>query len=320
MSLLTDKPAVADDGRSGAERTRRSASWRGPLAVRIRRETAGWLFLLPAVLVFALFAWWPIVRGLLLAFQRTNLVDPASWVGFDNFRAVLADPLAATAVRNTLIYVGLALVIGFPAPLIVASVMSTVRRGAGLYRFLVYLPVVIPPTVAILLWKWFYDPGSGLFNSLLGKVGLGPYPWLDSPHWALASLVLEATWAGMGGAVLIYLAAMAGIPGELYEAAELDGSGVWRRIWHVMLPQLRPTIGLVLLVQLISTVQVFAEPYLFTGGGPQDSTTTVLLLIFRYAFQNAEYGQAAALTTLMVATLAVLSAVYLRATRSWSHK
>jgi len=111
---------------------------------------------------------------------------------------------------------------------------------------------------------------------------------------------------------------MAGIPGELYEAAEMDGSGVWRRIWHVMLPQLRPVIGLLLLVQLISTIQVFTEPYLFTGGGPQNATMTVLLLIFRYAFQNGEYGQAAALTTLMVLTLAVLSAVYLRATRSWS--
>ncbi|WP_405386711.1 sugar ABC transporter permease [Streptomyces sp. NBC_01102] len=283
-----------------------------------RKQFTAWLFLVPALLVFGLFAWWPIVRSLLLSFQRTNLVEPAVWVGLDNFRTLFDDPLLGTAVGNTVFFVVLGLLIGFPAPLILAAIMSTVRRGAGVYRFLVYLPVVIPPVVAILLWKWFYNPGSGLFNNALGKVGLGPYSWLESTDSAMLSLVLEATWAGMGGAVLIYLAAMVGIPGELYEAAEVDGAGIWRRIWHVMLPQLRSVIGLLLLVQLINTVQVFTEPYVFTGGGPENSTLTVLLLIFRYAFQDGEYGQAAALSFLMVLALALLSAVYLRATRSWS--
>ncbi|MFD4945650.1 carbohydrate ABC transporter permease [Streptomyces sp. NPDC058239] len=283
-----------------------------------RKQLTAWLFLVPALLIFGLFAWWPIVRGLLISFQKTNLVEPAVWVGLDNFRTLFDDPLLGTAVGNTLFFVCLGLLIGFPAPLILAAIMSTVRRGAGVYRFLVYLPVVIPPVVAILLWKWFYDPGSGLFNNVLGKVGLGPYSWLESSDSAMLSLVLEATWAGMGGAVLIYLAAMVGIPGELYEAAEVDGAGIWRRIWHVMLPQLRSVIGLLLLVQLINTVQVFTEPYVFTGGGPENSTLTVLLLIFRYAFQDGEYGQAAALSFLMVLILALLSAVYLRATRSWS--
>ncbi|MFE4330552.1 carbohydrate ABC transporter permease [Streptomyces sp. NPDC056831] len=283
-----------------------------------RKQFTAWLFLVPALLVFGLFAWWPIVRSLLLSFQKTNLVEPAVWVGLDNFRTLFDDPLLGTAVGNTLFFVVLGLLIGFPAPLVLAAIMSTVRRVAGVYRFLVYLPVVIPPVVAILLWKWFYDPGSGLFNNVLGKVGLGPYSWLESSDSAMLSLVLEATWAGMGGAVLIYLAAMVGIPGELYEAAEMDGAGIWRRIWHVMLPQLRSVIGLLLLVQLINTVQVFTEPYVFTGGGPENSTLTVLLLIFRYAFQDGEYGQAAALSFLMVLALALLSAVYLRATRSWS--
>ncbi|MFJ1551321.1 carbohydrate ABC transporter permease [Streptomyces sp. NPDC088246] len=283
-----------------------------------RKQFTAWLFLVPALLVFGLFAWWPIVRSLLLSFQKTNLVEPAVWVGLDNFRTLFDDPLLGTAVGNTLFFVVLGLLIGFPAPLILAAIMSTVRHVAGVYRFLVYLPVVIPPVVAILLWKWFYDPGSGLFNNVLGKVGLGPYSWLESSDSAMLSLVLEATWAGMGGAVLIYLAAMVGIPGELYEAAEVDGAGIWRRIWHVMLPQLRSVIGLLLLVQLINTVQVFTEPYVFTGGGPENSTLTVLLLIFRYAFQDGEYGQAAALSFLMVLALALLSAVYLRATRSWS--
>ncbi|MEU8696651.1 sugar ABC transporter permease [Streptomyces sp. NPDC048680] len=314
MALLTPPRRPADVSKEHAPRVPQP-SRRGTGA---RRQLTAWLFLVPTLLIFGLFAWWPIVRGLLISFQKTNLVEPAVWVGLDNFRALFDDPLLGTAVGNTLVFVGLGLLIGFPAPLILAAVMSTVRRGAGVYRFLVYLPVVIPPVVAILLWKWFYDPGSGLFNNVLGKVGLGPYSWLESSDSAMLSLILESTWAGMGGAVLIYLAAMVGIPGELYEATEVDGAGIWRRIWHVMLPQLRSVIGLLLLVQLINTVQVFTEPYIFTGGGPENSTLTVLLLIFRYAFQDGEYGQAAALSFLMVSALALLSAVYLRATRSWS--
>lgn len=283
-----------------------------------RRDLAALVLLLPTIVVFGFFAWWPMVQGLIISFQRTDLMQPAQWVGLANFQSLFADPLLGTAVLNTLYFVGLGVLIGFPAPLVLASIMSTVRRLGGIYRVLVYLPVVIPPVVAVLLWKWFYDPGAGLFNSLLGLVGLGPYPWLESPDTAMVSLVLQSTWAGMGGSVLIYLAAMAGVPAELYEAAEIDGAGLWRRIWHVMLPQLRPVIGLLLLWQLINTVQVFTEPYVFTGGGPQNSTTTVLLLIFRYGFQQGNYGQAAALAFLLALSLAALSAVYLRATRSWS--
>ncbi|MFF2847301.1 carbohydrate ABC transporter permease [Streptomyces sp. NPDC058001] len=317
MSVLTPsrQPAAASPKTPPRTGTGARKGRRGGAA---GRQLTAWLFLVPTLLIFGLFAWWPILRSLLLSFQRTNLTEPAVWVGLDNFRVLFDDPLLGTAVGNTLFFVGLGVLIGFPAPLVLAAIMSTVRRGAGVYRFLVYLPVVIPPVVAILLWKWFYDPGSGLFNSILGTVGLGPWSWLESSDTAMLSLVLEATWAGMGGAVLIYLAAMVGIPAELYEAAEVDGAGIWRRIWHVMLPQLRSVIGLLLLVQLINTVQVFTEPYVFTGGGPDNATLTVLLLIFRYAFQDGEYGQAAALSFLMVLTLALLSAVYLRATRGWS--
>ncbi|WP_237106877.1 carbohydrate ABC transporter permease [Nonomuraea sp. MG754425] len=283
-----------------------------------RNALTATLFLLPALLVFGVFSWWPILRGLLIGFQETNLVDPATWVGLANFQTLFADPLLGKAVVNTLLFVGLALLIGFPAPLVLAVVLSTVRRAAGLYRFLVYLPVVVPPVVAILLWKWFYDPGHGLFNELLGLVGLGPFPWLDSPHSAMLSLVLQSTWAGMGGAVLIYLAAVVGVPAELYEAAQMDGASIWTRVWRITLPQLRPVIGLLLLMQLINTMQVFTEPYIFTGGGPENATLTVLLLIFRYAFQDGAYGQAAALSFLLAGVLAVLSAGYLRATRAWS--
>lgn len=168
----------------------RTARWRGG-----SQHAAAVLFLIPTALVFGVFAWWPILRSLLLSFQRTNLVDPAAFVGLDNFRTLLADPLLGTAVQNTLLFTGIALLIGFPLPVLLAVLMSELRKGSGLMRVLVYLPVVVPPVVAVLMWKWFYDPDSGLFNQLLGQIGLGPYPWLQSTSTAMPSLVLEATWA-----------------------------------------------------------------------------------------------------------------------------
>ncbi|MEV4887915.1 carbohydrate ABC transporter permease [Nonomuraea sp. NPDC050394] len=285
-----------------------------------RPGLAAALFLIPTVLVFGLFSWWPIVRSVVLGFQRTNLVEAAAFAGLDNFRTLLADPLLGTAAGNTLLFTGLALVIGFPVPIVLAVLMSELRRGSGLMRVLVYLPVVVPPVVAVLMWKWFYDPDSGLFNQLLGLVGLGPYPWLQSTGMAMPSLVLEATWAGAGGAVLIYLAALSSVPVELYEAAQLDGASIPRRIWHVTLPQLRPVLLIMLLLQVINTFQVFTEPFVLTDGGPEDSTVTVLLLIYRYAFVNGDYGAAAALSVSLAVVLALLSAVYLRLTRTWGTK
>jgi multiple sugar transport system permease protein len=172
--------------------------------------------------------------------------------------------------------------------------------------------------VAILLWKYFYDPGSGVFNAILGWVGLGPYAWLNSPHLAMPAIVLEATWAGAGATSIIYLAALTGVRNELYEAAELDGAGIWRRVWHVTIPQIRGIILIMMLLQLIGTFQVFTEPFLFTGGGPDNATTTILLLIYRYAFINGDFGAATALSVLLALVLCVLSVAYHFLTRRWS--
>jgi multiple sugar transport system permease protein len=235
---------------------------------------------------------------------------------------VIHDPLFPIAVRNTAEFAGLALIFGYPIPLVVAVLMSEVRRRRGLYAALVYLPVVIPPVVAVLLWKFFYDAGpNGVFNTILGWVGIGPQPWIQSQSQALPSLVLESTWANAGGTVIIYLAALVSVSPELYEAASVDGAGLWKKVWHVTLPQMRTVLLVTMILQIIGTAQVFLEPYLFTSGGPANSTLTVLLLIYNYAFGNslgASYGEAAALSLMLVAFLAVFSLIYLRATRSWS--
>jgi multiple sugar transport system permease protein len=305
------------EARSAVSTTRRS-----PLTWARNGGLTTLIFLLPLLFVFGAFSWYPIVRTVVMALQHTNLVQPARWVGLQNFRTVLHDPLLPTAVKNTAEFAGLALIFGYPIPLVAAVLMSEVRRFRGLFSALAYLPVVIPPVVAVLLWKTFYDASStGVFNTVLGWVHLGPYPWLQSEHWAMPSLVLESTWANAGGTIIIYLAALTGVNRELYEAAAVDGASLWHKVWHITLPQLRGVLLVTMILQILGTAQVFLEPYLFTSGGPDNSTMTILLMIYNYAFGNSlggDYGAATALSLMLATFLALLSLVYLRATRSWS--
>lgn len=310
MLLSPPRPSASPARRIGRRRFR---SWRargGPIAL---------LFALPVVAIFAYFAWGPILRALIMSLQRTNLISAPEWVGVENFAYVLADPLLGTAVRNTLWFALLALIFGFPVPLFLAVFMAELRAKRGLFTVLAYLPVMVPPVVAILLWKTFYHPSStGLFNTVLSWFHIPPQPWLNSPDMAMPAIVLEATWAGAGSAVIIYLAALTAVRTELYEAAELDGAGIWSRVWHVTLPQIRGVILIMVLLLLIGAMQVFTEPYLFTGGGPMNATISVMMLIYNYAFLFGDYGAATALSLLLAVALGILSAVFHLATRKWS--
>jgi multiple sugar transport system permease protein len=296
-----------------ASRTRR-----GPnrLRRRIGDNLQAYLFLAAGLASFALFSWYPLVKGVILSFQQDNLVVPPYWVGLDNFRALFADPLFFTAWRNTLEFTGLALVFGYAVPFVVAIVINEFRHLKGYFRIAVYLPVMLPPIVSVLLWQYFYDPGSGLFNSVLGALHLPTSDWTQSPKMAMISLVLVSTWSNMGGATIMYLAGLSTIPSELYEAAELDGASVWQRVRYVTLPQMRFVLLALLLLQIVATMQVFIEPYQLTGT-TNEETITVMVLIYRYAFTvNNDFGLAAAMSVLLFVVLAVFSAVYLRLTRN----
>ena len=290
---------------------------------RVSRDGLSTLvFLLPLLGIFGLFSWFPIIRAFVMSLQETNLVSTPTFVGAENFARVLADPLFGIAVSNTAYFALLALVIGFPIPLVLAVIMSETRRGKGLLSALAYLPVVVPPVVSVLLWRFFFDASpTGVFNTIFGWIGLGPLPWLQNSASAMPSIVMEATWAAAGGTVIIYLAALLSVPPELYDAAEVDGASIRQKIWHVTLPQLRGVLFVTLILQLIATAQLFTEPFLFTGGGPANSTMSLLLLIYHYAFQNSlggDYGMAAALSVMLAAFLGVFTAGYFWLTRSWS--
>ncbi|WP_240799429.1 sugar ABC transporter permease [Streptomyces sp. A0958] len=283
---------------------------------RIRENLTAYVFLAAGLICFALFSWYPIVRGLLLGFQQVNFSQPATWVGWENYQRLFDDPLFTTAWKNTGYFTLLALVFGFAAPFATAVVLNEFRHARSYLRMTVYLPVMLPPIVTMLLWRWFYDPGPGLFNNVLKIFHLPAQQWLESEHLAMVSLVLVSTWANMGTTTLIYLAALGSIPGELYEAAELDGATIRQRLTHVTIPQMRFILMITLLLQVIGTMQVFIEPFVLTGGGPDDATVTVLLLLYRYAFIYNDFGMASAMSTVLFLVLGVFAAVYLRLSRS----
>ncbi len=291
-----------------------------PVAGRGRRrltdQLRAYAFLLGGLLCFALFSWYPAIRAVVIAFQKYTPGSAPEWVGTANFTRVLHDPEFGAAWRNTLLFTLFALLIGFAVPFVLALVLNELRHAKAFFRVVVYLPVMIPPVVSALLWKWFYDPGAGLANEALRLLHLPTSNWTNGADTALVSLVLVATWANMGGTVLIYLAALQGIPGELYEAAELDGAGLLQRIRHVTIPQTRFVVLMLMLLQIIATMQVFTEPFVITGGGPENATVTILYLIYKYAFLYNDFGGACALSVMLLVLLSAFSALYLRLTRT----
>jgi multiple sugar transport system permease protein len=283
---------------------------------RTGTNLAAYALLAGGVLCFALFSWYPTIRAFLLAFQRTNFAGASRWVGLANFHRLFGDPEFVAAWRNSFEFTGAALVLGFGVPFVLAVILNELRHWKTVFRLLVYLPVMIPPAVVAILWKWFYDPGNGLFNQALSAVHLPTSSWTNSTHTAIVSLVLVATWANLGGTTLIYLAALQNIPTELYEAAELDGANILQRVRHVTVPQTRYVMLMLLLLQIVATMQEFTTPFIMTGGGPQDATVTVLYLIYKYAFVYFDYGTACALSVMLFIFLGIFSAFYLRLTRN----
>src|ERR1700749_4885121 len=270
-----------------------AASVRRPKALlpRAQRNAGAWAFLIGAVLCFSFFSWYPIVREVIMSFQKPVYGGGFAWTGWTNYIRIFHDPTFWQAWRNTAEFTLLALIIGFAVPFVVAIVLNELRHARGYLRALVYLPVMLPPASALLLFAYFYNPQYGLFDDILRILHLPQSQWVLTPGTgfisaAMVSVVIASTWMNMGAATLIYLAALQNIPGELYEAAELEGAGILRRVRHVTIPQTRLILILLLMLQVVATMQMFIESYVLTngGGGVGDNVQSVVMLIYQYAF------------------------------------
>jgi len=278
---------------------------------KYKRYTWGLLFLLPAIVTFTLFLWLPIIKGVLNSFYIVDFVKGNTFVGLDNYKTIFSDANVLTSAQNTLYYMGLALVIGFWVPILFALAISEMRRFQGFARVAAYLPYVVPFVVLYGVWRWLYDP-VGPINALLKSIGFGQVNFMVDPNWSMASIVIMETWQSFGSAMLIYLAAILAVPRDWYEAAEIDGAGIWQRIRFITMPAIRNQIVLLLMLQLIATSQGFQTQYAMLDGGPNNATLTYALLIVRYAFVRQDYGVASALGVLMFFALSILAIVQYR--------
>lgn len=285
----------------------------------VRSQLFAWLFMLPAVISVALWAYYPLGRGLVLAFENYHILGGATPVGLDNFIDVFHQYTFWMGLRNSFLYTLYNLTLGFFLPIVIALGLSEVPRGKIVFRTLYYLPAVTSGLIITYLWKWFEDgTPHGLFNTLLraGTDGhAGPIDWLGDPHWALFAVVLPVIWAAAGPGSIIYLAALKSIPDEMYEAADLDGAGVWTKIWRVTLPTLKPLILINLVGATIGAFQASQNILVQTGGGPLYATHTLGLEIWYNAFLYLKFGYATAAAWIMGALLVGFTLFQLRMLR-----
>ncbi|WP_119070526.1 carbohydrate ABC transporter permease [Aggregatilinea lenta] len=277
---------------------------------RVTKQAAAYLFLLPALLIFTLVAWYPIVRAFEMSFQDVNLVGDSTSVGFDNFELMNRDPALDIVWQNTFEFAAWSILLGYALPVLIAIMIREMRFAQGFFRVVYFLPTVVPISIAIIVWRLIYDPDAGFLNGMLGLVGIGAQHWLQDPALAKPSIVLVMTWGAFGTTTLIYLSSLQEIPVELYEAAELDGASPMRRIRHVTLPHLFPMMSLLFVFQVLAVAQVFTEPFLLTNGGPGRETLTPVLHIYNRAFMRMDIGYASAWSVMLVVVLMGFAAIY----------
>ena len=259
-----------------------------------------YLLLAPAILSIAVFSYYPLMHGSVMAFQDYNVLGGSKWVGIDNFAAVLFDPIFWISIGRTFEYVFWSLLLVFLSPIILAVVVSEIPYGKVFFRVVYYLPAIISGLVVMLMWKMFYEPSdSGMFNQVLAMVGISPQRWLEDKTLAMISIVLPLAWASLGPGSLIYLAALKTVPEDLYEAASIDGAGFLGRIRHVTLPTIKPLVLIQLIFVLIGSFQSADNVLVMTGGGPDNATNVIGLEIFYNAYVYLNFGTAIAMAWIL---------------------
>ena len=281
-------------------------------------------FVAPALTLIGLFFFLPLAASLLLSFTDFDIyalgrLDRLRFIGFENYRRLLNDPMFWTALKNTLYFV----IVGGPLSVLVSLgaallVNHRLTRFQGVFRTLLFLPVVTTLVAVAVVWRYLYHPRYGFLNYVLGLAGLPPIDWLGDPHWAMPAIILMAVWKNFGFNMVVFIAGLQSIPRRLYEAAEIDGADGWAQFRYITLPMLGPIFLFVTLITLIGYFQLFAEPYVMTQGGPADSTLSVALLMFQEGFRwwNLGYAAAVAFVLFLIILAGTLIQAWLRRWRS----
>jgi multiple sugar transport system permease protein len=280
-----------------------------------RRARAGRMFVAPNLAAVAVFMLFPLGFSLYMSLQDWDLFRPAKFVGSANYRSLFTgDPLFAIALRNTVVYTVGTVVPTVLISLAVAGVLNRKVKGIGVFRTIVFLPLAVSSVVMAVVWQFVFNTNNGLLNIMLGWIGIGPVPWLVDPKWAMTALCMVSVWRSVPFATVILLAAMQGVPEDLYEAARLDGAGEVRQFVSITVPLIRSATSFVVVISIIHAFQAFDLVYVLTGrnGGPETATYVLGIMLFQHAFAFLEFGYASALAWVMFAILLVLTVIQLR--------
>ncbi len=293
---------------------------------RFKDRWAGYLFIAPWCIGFLVFTAGPMLASLLISFTSWTMLSPPSWVGLENFERLFAeDPLFLRSLWNTVFYVLLSVPFGTVLALGLALLLDQKVKGMSIFRTIFFLPSVTNVVAISILWLWVFNPEFGLLNSALRLVGIEGPLWLQSELWAKPALVLMSLWS-VGGSMIIFLAALQGVPHELHEAAQIDGAGAVRRFLHITLPMISPALFFSLIMGLIGGFQVFTQAFVMTGtaqpgseGGPNNATLFMVLYLYKKAFMDFKMGYASALAWVLFFIILVLTLLQKRLGQRWVH-
>ena len=284
------------------------------ISLRARRAESlkAWLIMLPGLILMSFFGWEPLLESVRMSLYKTENVELVEFVGFKNFISVMGKSNFLQALTNTFSYTFWSLLIGFFLPILLAMLIGETVRGKGFFRTAAYLPNMLPGLAVIILWSAFFSGGkSGVLNILLSRFGVPPQTYLTRAELVIPIIICVATWKGAGATALIYMASMAGVNPELYEAAAIDGASVWQRVRHILLPSIRKLALTLLILQIISVFQIMYEPMVLTKGGPDNASLSLMQLMWQYAFGGAmDYGKASAVAVIVTVILLAMTAVY----------
>lgn len=287
--------------------------------IRRREAYTGFAYISPWVLGFLMFSLLPFVASVFLSLTEYSILKPPRWVGLANYATILTeDRLFWLSLRHTVFYAGVSVPLGIVGSLCCALLLNQGLRGTAVWRTLFFLPSLTPVVALALLWRWLLQPDFGLVNYLLRSVGIVGPGWLGSMAWAIPALMIMALWASIGGGtMIIFLAALQGVPKELYEAADMDGAKAWAKFVHVTLPMISPAMLFNLILGIIGALQVFAVAFVATQGGPARATWFYVLHLYTQAFRFMNMGYASALAWIFTVLVVALTYLQLRASDRW---
>lgn len=286
----------------------------------IRQAAWGYAFASPWILGLLIFTIGPMLFSFYLSFTEYDVLSPAKWVGLKNYQtAFTKDPLFWPSLGRTFYYAVVSVPLGLAASLLLAVLLNQKLHGTNIFRTMFFLPSMTPAVATVLIWLWLMNPKIGILNLVLSKFGFpADFPWYTDKSTVIPSLIVMNLWTSAGSnTMLIFLAALQGVPQELYEAAEIDGAGTWPQFWHITVPMISPALLFNLVLGIIGALQVFTSAFVATTGGPAYGSWFFALHIYQQAFQYYRMGYGTALAWIFLVIVMILTFINLRLSDRW---